>query len=156
MYNEDFSVISIYTKPFVVKAVCRRNLTFPIWEFFFAKCSNFHVPFSCICRLDTVIWLSLLRLYIFFTHCYVVMYVCFPCNKCIPPTICISNLVNFYIDWCLPLYFFFSFLVQSTFTWYVQSLLSEIHVHLPVWLFPSLSGSVSRSYSRIEPCKPFL
>lgn len=107
MYNEDFSGISIYTKPFVVKAVCRRNLTFPIWEFFFAKCSNFHVPFSCICRLDTVIWLSLLRLYIFFTHCYVVMYVCFPCNKCIPPTICISNLVNFYIDWCLPLYIFF-------------------------------------------------
>lgn len=156
MYNEDFSVISIYTKPFVVKAVCRRNLTFPIWEFFFAKCSNFHVPFSCICRLDTVIWLSLLRLYIFFTHCYVVMYVCFPCNKCIPPTICISNLVNFYIDWCLPLYFFFSFLVQSTFTWHVQSLLSEIHVHLPVWLFPSLSGSVSRSYSRSEPCKPSL
>lgn len=107
MYNEDFSGISIYTKPFVVKAVCRRNLTFPIWEFFFAKCSNFHVPFSCICRLDTVIWLSLLRLYIFFTHCYVVMYLCVPCNKCIPPTICISNLVNFYIDWCLPLYFFF-------------------------------------------------
>lgn len=107
MYNEDFSGISIYTKPFVVKAVCRRNLTFPIWEFFFAKCSNFHVPFSCICRLDTVIWLSLLRLYIFFTHCYVVMYVCFPCNKCIPPTICISNLVNFYIDWCLLLYIFF-------------------------------------------------
>lgn len=107
MYNADFSGISIYTKPFVVKAVCRRNLTFPIWEFFFAKCSNFHVPFSCICRLDTVIWLSLLRLYIFFTHCYVVMYVCFPCNKCIPPTICISNLVNFYIDWCLPLFFFF-------------------------------------------------
>lgn len=156
MYNEDFSGISIYTKPFVVKAVCRRNLTFPIWEFFFAKCSNFHVPFSCICRLDTVIWLSLLRLYIFFTHCYVVMYVCFPCNKCIPPTICISNLVNFYIDWCLPLYFFFSFLVQSTFIWHVQSLLSEIHVHLPVWLFPSLSGSVSRSYSRSGPCKPFL
>lgn len=156
MYNEDFSVISIYTKPFVVKAVCRRNLTFPIWEFFFAKCSNFHVPFSCICRLDTIIWLSLLRLYIFFTHCYVVMYVCFPCNKCIPPTICISNLVNFYIDWCLPLYFFFSFLVQSTFTWHAQSLLSEIHVHLPVWLFPSLSGSVSRSYSRSGPCKPFL
>lgn len=155
MYNEDFSGISIYTKPFVVKAVCRRNLTFPIWEFFFAKCSNFHVPFSCICRLDTVIWLSLLRLYIFFTHCYVVMYVCVPCNKCIPPTICISNLVNFYIDWCLPLYFF-SFLVQSTFTWHVQSLLPEIHVHLPVWLFPSLSGSVSRSYSRIEPCKPSL
>lgn len=112
MYNEDFSGISIYTKPFVVKAVCRRNLTFPIWEFFFAKCSNFHVPFSCICRLDTVIWLSLLRLYIFFTHCYVVMYVCVPCNKCIPPTICISNLVNFYIDWCLPLYFFFHFLFK--------------------------------------------
>lgn len=155
MYNEDFSVISIYTKPFVVKAVCRRNLTFPIWEFFFAKCSNFHVPFSCICRLDTVIWLSLLRLYIFFTHCYVVLMCAFRVTSAyLPPFVFPIWLISTLIDVCL--YIFFSFLVQSTFTWHVQSLLSEIQVHLPVWLFPSLSGSVSRSYSRSEPCRPFL
>lgn len=109
MYNEDFSGISIYTKPFVVKAVCRRNLTFPIWEFFFAKCSNFHVPFSCICRLDTVIWLSLLRLYIFFTHCYVVLMCAFRVTSVyLPPFVCPIWLISTLIDVCLYNLFFIS------------------------------------------------
>lgn len=153
-----FQVYLYIPNHLLLSDVCRRNLTFPMWEFFFANCSNFHVPFSCLCRLDTVIWLSLLRLYILCDSSLIVMLLCMCAFRVtsvyFPPFVFPILLISTLIDVCL--YIFFSFLVQSTFTWHVQSLLLEIHVHLPVWLFPSLSGSVSRSYSRSEPCTPFL